>query len=817
MTHANPDHAGGLTSPEAATRLLADGPNTLTRKAGTPWWRLLLAQFNSPLIWLLVAASIVSAVLREAVDAIAIITIVVLNAVVGFVQEFRAQASVLAMRSLTAPRARLLRDGAQVVLPSSEVVTGDVLVIEAGDVVAADARVLEAHRLSTVEAALTGESLPSQKSTKAVAPGAPLAEQRRTLFMGTAVATGTGRALVTATGQRTELGKIATLIDTATDAPTPLQVQLVKVSRALLGLCLGVVAVVTGIGLWRGQAPLEVMMLAISLAVAVVPEGLPAIVTIALALGVRRLAKRHVLVRRLQSVETLGSATVIVTDKTGTLTTGQMVLREVTGDPLKVLAAAVANVDASLNAEGTWGVGDPTELALLVAAKAKGLPLDTDATNPRKHINPFDAERKRMSILRADGVLYVKGAPRHVLPLCTSGGDGALEAARALAKKGLRVLAVATGAGPDEQGLTFLGLVGLADPPRPEAVLAVATARAAGIRTVMATGDARETAEAIAREMGLLKAGDDAQTVVHARVTPEDKLMLVRRLSAAGEVVAMVGDGTNDAPALKEASIGIAMGVAGTEVTREAADPVLANDDFASIVAAVKEGRGIYDNIRKALSYLLAGNVGELLPLLICAIIGWPMPLLALQLLWVNLVTDGLPALALVMDPADDDVLTRKPRGKGEAMLGWPQWRVISWQGLLLGAVVLGAFAWARADDSLEHARTVTFSTLVFAQMFAAFSARSPTRTVLQVGFFTNPRLLGVVAVTVLLQLGLMAFPPAARLFGLGPFSWVVVGFSLGVALIPVTVIEVVKLLRGLGTKKAPRAPVLAAPAPLAR
>jgi Ca2+-transporting ATPase len=788
----------GLTQEEAAAQLAADGPNALEQKPGVAWWRLLGGQFTSPLVWLLIAAAGISAALGEVVEAIAIATIIVLNAVVGFVQEFRAQASVLALRALTAPRARVERDGAPSLVSATDVVVGDLLVLEAGDVVAADAQVFEAHRLATVEAALTGESEPSEKSTIDAAPGAPLAEQTSHLFMGTPVARGTGRAIVTATGPRTELGKIASLLDTATEVKTPLQVQLAKVSHVLMLACLVVVALVAALGALRGVPWLQVWVSSVSLAVAVVPEGLPAIVTVALAIGVRRMASRNVLVRRLSAVETLGSATVIVTDKTGTLTTGKMRLREVWGDETKVLTCAVANVEAALDESGTWGVGDPTELALLVAAKEKGISLAADPKNARVHVNPFDADRKRMSVLHADGVLSVKGAPKTVLPLCISGTDGATEATAALALKGLRVLAIATGTGPKEEGLTLLGLVGIADPPRPEATAAVATARKAGIRTIMATGDAKDTAEAIAKEMGVLQAGDDASAFVHARVTPEEKLLLVRELIGKGEVVAMVGDGTNDAPALKEAHIGIAMGITGSEVTREAADLVLANDDFASIVAAVKEGRGIFDNVQKTLSYLLTGNVGELLTLFVAAAIGWPLPLLPLQLLWVNLVTDGLPALALVMDPAGDEVLQRPARDQSRTMLGRREWLTIAGLGVLVAVVTLAAFSLARANDTLEHARSVAFTTLVFAQLFNAFGARSFTRTFLEVGSFTNLRLVGVVVATALLQVGLLAWPVTQRLFGLGPFSWRVVAVSAGAGLIPLAVVEVGKLVRRL-------------------
>jgi Ca2+-transporting ATPase len=795
---AAPAAPPGLTAAEAAARLVADGPNALAEKPRTPWWRHLLAQLASPLIWLLAGAAAVSGALGQRVEAAAILAIVTLNALIGFVQEYRAESSVRSLSAMTAPRARVLRDGAQAVIPAAGVVRGDVLLLEQGDIVAADAELTEANRLSTVEAALTGESLPSEKSTTKAAADAPLAAQTHRVFMGTPVATGSGRATVTGTGARTELGKIATLLDTAQEAPTPLQVQLARVGRSMVVLCLAVVALVAGVGMLRGRPWLELFVSSIALAVAAVPEGLPAVVTIALAVGVQRMAARHVLVRHLPSVETLGSATVIVTDKTGTLTTGRMVLREVWGDADAVLRAAAANVDASLDDAGTWGVGDPTEIALLVAAKAHGVTApEIDAANPRVQVNPFDAERKRMSILRRDGVLYVKGAAGPMLPLCVSGVEGAEAAVTALASKGLRVLAVATGKGAEESGLALLGLVGIADPPRPEAIQAITEARAAGIRVVVATGDARVTAEAIAREMGIVRAGEDAAAIVHARITPEGKLTLVRELKAKGDVVAMTGDGTNDAPALKEAHIGIAMGVAGTEVTREAADMVLADDNFASVVAAVKEGRAIFDNIQKTLVYLLAGNAGELLTLFVAAAVGMPLPLLPLQLLWVNLTTDGLPALALVTDPADDQVLARPPRPPSAPMLGRAEWLAIGGRGLLVGGATLGAFAYELGHDSLRHARSTAFAVLVFAQIFNAFAARSLTRTFFAVGPLSNPRLLAVSAVTVLLQLGLMAFGPAQRLFDLGLFSVRVLLIGLAAGLVPFAVTELVKVVRG--------------------
>ncbi|HEV8247712.1 MAG TPA: HAD-IC family P-type ATPase, partial [Polyangiaceae bacterium] len=657
----------GLLAEEASARLRRDGPNEIERSKGPSPLRLLLSQFASPLIALLAAACVVSAALGELLDAAVIAGIVVINGLVGFYQEYRAERALFALRSLTAPRARVLRDGTSALLPAREVVVGDLLLLEAGDVVAADARVLKAHDLATNEASLTGESMPAGKLATPAAPEAPLAERHDSVFAGTAVASGTGVAEVVCTGMRTELGKIATLLASAERSDTPLQQQLARVARVLIYACLGIVLLTALIGLARGRPGLELFMLAVSLAVAAVPEGLPTIVTIALSIGVQRMAARNVLVRKLPAVETLGSASVICTDKTGTLTTGVMAVRELWGpDDERMLDAAAACCDAELADGGIGGVGDPTELAILAAASEHGiLRAAIERERPRVSERPFDAERKLMSVARADGTLYVKGAAEVVLARSDSPPRGALEQAVLLAGRGLRVLGVAVGRGESEQALEFVGLLAIADPPRPEAIAAVQQARAAGIKTVMITGDHPATAHAIARELGVLTGAEPHDETVHARATPEDKLNIVRKWKSRGAVVAMTGDGVNDAPALREAHIGVAMGKTGTEVTREASDMVLADDNYSSIIEAVREGRGIFDNIQKALVYLLAGNAGELVVMFFSALIGLPAPLLPLHLLWINLVTDGLPALALVTDRPDMDVLERPPRRLG--------------------------------------------------------------------------------------------------------------------------------------------------------
>jgi P-type Ca2+ transporter type 2C len=788
----------GLASSEAVRRRHESGPNEIPRAAETPWWLVLARQFNSPVIWLLIGACAIAIALGEAADAIAIATIVVLNGLVGFFQEHRAERAILALRSMTAPRARVLRDGRSSMLPATEIVVGDVLLLEAGDIVAADARLLTAHALSTNEAALTGESLPVEKSIEAAPDDAPLAERHDLVFMGTAVARGTAIAEVIATGSRTELGRIAHLLETVEETETPLQRRLAGVSRVLLNLCLGIVAVVAVAGVLRGWPALTVLLSAVSLAVAAVPEGLPAIVTIALAIGVQRMAARHVLIRRLPAVETLGCATVICTDKTGTLTTGVMTVRELWGRQHEaVLFAAAACSDADLHEDERTGIGDPTEIAILVAAAARGIRrADIEVAHPRLRVRPFDTDRKRMSVARADGRLYVKGAVEVILPLCREGVEEATDANADMASRGLRVLAVAIGHDADERDLTLLGLIGIADPPRTEAIEAVAAARAAGITTVMITGDHPVTARAIARELGIVLPHESAQDLVHARATPEDKLTIVRRWKSRGAVVAMTGDGVNDAPALREAHIGIAMGRAGTEVTREASDMILTDDNFASIMAAVQEGRGIFDNIRKTLVYLLAGNTGELLTMLVAALVGLPLPLLPLHLLWINIVTDGLPALTLVMDPADEDVLSKPPRQPNEPMLGRAQWHFIAMTGVLEAATTLAIFTWALTWRDLTEARSLAFATLVFAELFRAFAARSTTRTFWEVGAFTNLRLLGAISVSVVIQIAIHYLPATQRFFQIGTLPLTDGLLALAVGLCPVTIIELRKLAR---------------------
>jgi P-type Ca2+ transporter type 2C len=723
---------------------------------------------------------------------------VIVNGLVGFFQEYRAEKAVLALRAMTAPRARVVRDGAQTVIAAAEVVTGDTIVLEAGDVVAADAHLLEANKLIASEAALTGESAGVDKAVKPSAPDAPLAERHDQVFMGTAIANGTAVAEVTATGMDTELGRVASLLNTAMDSETPLQARLAKVGRTLLVICLGIVAVTAVLGLLRGVAPLDVLLSAVSLAVAAVPEGLPAIVTVALALGVQRMVAQHVLIRKLPAVETLGSASVICTDKTGTLTTGVMTVRELwAADHDVLLRAAAACCDAELDDTQRNGLGDPTEVAILVAAAERGIKRSNiEQDSPRIAVLPFDSDRKRMSIQRQDGRLYVKGALESLLPISIEQPAGINDTNRQMAARGLRVLAVALGDGESEENLRLVGLLGLADPPRTEAIAAVEQAKRAGIRTVMITGDHPVTAQAIARELGILAPDLDPGEVVHARATPADKLRIVREWKAKGAVVAMTGDGVNDAPALREAHIGIAMGKGGTEVTREASDMVLTDDNFASIVAAVREGRCIFDNIRKTLVYLLSGNAGELFVMLGAAVAGLPLPLLPLQLLWINLVTDGLPAVALVMDPPEGNVLARPPRPPNEPMLGRPEWGTVIGTGLLQASITLGVFVWALRSRDLTEARNLAFSVIVVAEVFRALSARSFSLTFWETGVLGNLKLVSIVLVSLLMQLGIHHTPATQKLFQVGTLSGADCLLSLTIGILPFSLLELSKLMK---------------------
>jgi P-type Ca2+ transporter type 2C len=874
------DERRGLSDEEAVSRLERYGHNELAAETPVPAWRRFLAQFQDVLVILLLVATGISTGLwafeRGAAlpyEAIAIFSVVLLNATMGYIQESRAEAAVAALRAMSAADATVLRGGARRSISASDIVPGDIILVEGGDTIPADARLIESAALQTAEAALTGESLPVTKDTAPIAEDVPLGDRDNMVFSGTAATYGHGRAIVTATGMRTEMGRIAGLLKETSEESTPLQRELDRTGK-VIGLVVAAVAVVMIVTIIlvedvRGAAGLfEVLILGVALAVAAVPEGLPAVVTAVLSIGVQRMARRNAIVRHLAAVETLGSATVIASDKTGTLTKNEMTVRVVVtasgratfegsgyaphgtvqrgdGGPidglLRVeLERALAVADRANNAtvlerEGRWTVqGDPTEGALLVAARKCGLSSDAlEKRLPRVGEVPFSSERKLMSTIHRDtqrehaGIVFTKGAPDVLLARCAFEvlGDGRrpLTAARrtqilqvndGLASEALRTLGVAAhwlegealaehATRPDErveQGLVFAGLIGIMDPPRPEAKDAVARAKRAGIRPLMITGDHPRTAAVIAQELGIAEdgrviTGPDlekltpeagprtvAEVSVYARVNPEHKLRIVDGLRRAGAVVAMTGDGVNDAPALKKADIGIAMGITGTDVSKEAADIVLADDNFASIVAAVEEGRAIFANIRKFLRYLLSSNIGEVMTMFFGVLLarqiglqtevgGVVLPLLATQILWINLVTDGAPALALGIDPADEGIMDQPPRPVGEGVLTPRMWRGIVFVGVIMATGTLfvldaslpGGFIDGSGD--LRYAQTMAFTTLMLFQMFNVVNARSDDRSAF-VRLFTNGWLWAALGGSLALQVFVVYVPVLQRAFG---------------------------------------------------
>ena len=866
----------GLSADEACRQRMKDGPNALQQVQRTPWMQILLRQFKSLLIWVLVSAAILSAILGEWIDCFAVLTIIALNALIGFYQEFSAEKSIAALRHLTAPQAHAWRDGQLVTVPVTEVVRGDILQLEAGDIVAADARLLEVASLQCVESILTGESEPVTKSvTDRPEPDAPLGDRRNLVFMGTTVSAGAAKAVVTATGMRSEVGRIATLLSETSETTTPLQKKLDSFGRILVWAALGIVVLLIGIGLLRQESPLTLFMTAVSLAVAAVPEGLPAVVTIALALGVMRMARRRALVRTLPSVETLGATTVICTDKTGTLTVGEMTAREIyvadntfqvtgegygtegeilfegeTREPehaaqlLELATVLAGSNNAHLTIEdGHWRlVGDPTEGALLAAAHKAGARRDEiDRELPRHHEVPFDSDRKRRTVVRLmpnDRLrAFVNGAPELLLDHCTHIYSGAgvrpmthharetiASVTSSMAERGLRVLGSAYRDLPGrsarhfkphelEKELVFVGLVGMQDPPRPEAKEAVAHCRRAGIHVVMITGDHPRTALAVARELGianessLVVSGAELEKLparelqslapriaVYARVTAADKLRIVQAWKANGAIVAMTGDGVNDAPAIKGADIGVAMGRTGTEVTKQAADLIITDDNFASIVGAVEEGRGIYDNIRKTLQYLLASNTGELLLVMSSVAVGNPLPLLPVHLLWINLVTDGPPALCLAADPIDHDVLNRPPRAVSAPLADRHFLGRVLVAGVASALTGLAVFMHFLNTRTVEEARTAAFSVLVFAQLLLALGFRSDAKPLWKLPPFGNWKLLAVITASMAFQFFCVQNPTLGNLLKIAPLSLFDCFLLLSIAFIPLLGLEMMKV-----------------------
>ena len=848
------DPASGLTDADAAARLARDGENRLREKKKKSMFLRFLDQFKDVMILILLAAAVVSFVVAcssgeasEFFEPILIVAIVIANAVMGVLQESKAEKALDALKNLSAPHARVLRDGKESVVEAKDLVTGDVILLEAGDFVPADARLLTAASLKCEESALTGESVPAEKDAQAaVASDAPLGDRRNMVYSGCSVTYGRATAVVTATGMNTEMGKIANLLDSSEDTQTPLQKKLANLGKYLGILALAACAVVFVVGLLNGMEVMDIFMTAVSLAVSAIPEGLPAIVTIVLAIGVQRMVKRNAIIRRLPAVETLGSASVICSDKTGTLTQNRMTLTHAYADGaaapeaissdnsesvrrLLRLAALCCDGSVTFTGDTEQHIGDPTETAILVAAHKNGMDKDElNAQSPRIAELPFDSDRKLMTTVnRIDGqnIVIVKGAFDVLASRCVSGD---LESARRvcdeMSDQALRVLAVAAkriDALPDaptsdvlERDLTLLGLVGMIDPPRPEAREAVKQCRRAGIKPVMITGDHVVTASAIARDLGILQPGDEAVTgaqlqkmtdseldsrvrsiSVYARVSPEDKIRIVRAWQRQGEIVSMTGDGVNDAPALKAADIGCAMGITGTDVAKGAADMTLTDDNFSTIVSAVREGRGIYDNIKKAVGFLLGTNIGEILTVFLAMVCWHKSPLLSMQLLWINLVTDSLPAIAIGMEAVEPDVMERKPKPRDESIFAHGMGVRIALQGLLFSGLTLFAFHLGESTTgSLAGGQTLAFMVLALSQIFHAFNMRT-NQSLFKVGVFSNPQMNKAALVSLALTAAVLFIPPLATVFGLIQLpGWLYLA-GLGLSLVSIPVVEITKAL----------------------
>ena len=860
----NPDL--GLSSGEAARRLARHGPNAIPEQARRSALALFFAQFAEVMILILIVAAVVSGLIGDAKDMIVILVIVALNAVVGFVQEYRAEHAVAALRRLAAPAATIVRDGRHETVPTEALVPGDVVLLEAGSAIPADLRLSETVELKTSEAALTGESAAVEKTAAPLAvTNLGLGERVNIAFKGTTAVYGRGRGIVVATGARTELGKIAQLIESAPEMRTPLQQRLAVFGRQITYAVLGICAVVFAVGLLRDEPPFRILLTALSLAVAALPEALPAVVTVLLALGARKMARRKALIRRLPAVETLGSVTYICSDKTGTLTENEMRVAEVYAlgerapasdidpgaEPLRRLFEALALCNDTGRGDGERVVGEPTEVALVRAAADRGFDKTAlEGRMPRVGEMPFDSERKRMTTLHAlsgaddDGfVAYAKGAPESILERCrrvaTAAGDIALDpapiaaAAEAMAADGLRVLAIADQrwpampTAPDarkiEDNLVLLGLVGLLDPPRAEAKAAVNLCKSAGIVPVMITGDHPATARAIARRLGIID--DDGAVLtgtglrdlsdaalaervtdarVYARVDPAQKIRIVEALKRRGEFVAMTGDGVNDAPALARADIGVAMGKGGTDVAREAASLVLLDDNFATIVAAVREGRRIFDNIRKFIRYAITCNSAEIWTVFLAPFLGLPVPLLPIQILWINLVTDGLPGLALAAEPAEAGVMARPPRPPKESIFAHGMWQHMVWVGLAMAALSLMTQAYAiHVVDS--HWQTMVFTVLTLSQMSHVLAIRSERDSLFTQGLGSNLPLFYAVLATFVLQMLTIYVPALNPIFNTAPLTAVELGACLAVSAVVFALVEIEKALIRRGRLYAPR------------
>jgi P-type Ca2+ transporter type 2C len=884
----------GLTSQEAQVRLKIHGPNELVEKKKKTFLMMFLGQFKDFMILVLLAAAVISGVIGEPADTAAIVVIVLLNAVLGFTQEYRAEKAMEALKKMAPSLAVVIRNGGHLTIAASELVPGDIVVIEAGRILPADMRVIESARLRIEEAALTGESEPVEKTTGPLAGDSlPLGDRKNMLYKGTIVTYGRGIGIVTSTGMNTELGRIASMIQGEEEEKTPLQKRLAAFGRKLAYAVLAICAIIFVAGLMRGEETVRLFLVAVSLAVAAIPEALPAVVTISLALGARKMVKQNALIRKLPAVETLGSVTYICTDKTGTLTLNKMTVEEIWVDggivrsselgvrsegikassgsvvdlllrtpndstelvevsPLPTFFTALAlSTDARPDTSGEV-TGDPTEAALFVAARDHGfIKQELEARYPRTAEIPFDSERKLMttfhvipgsgvrdqgSMIKGTYISFTKGAVEVLLgrsvSVLTSAGIQALDVQHMqsigdqMAADGLRVMAISMrtwdtlpsdlSSDNTETGLVLIGLMGMMDPPREEARESVSLCKSAGIIPVMITGDHPLTARTIAKRVGIIESDDPAAIItgvelealsleafeqrvesirVYARVAPEQKLKIVRALQDKGHFVAMTGDGVNDAPALKRADIGVAMGITGTDVAKQASSMILLDDNFATIVKSIKEGRRIYDNIRKFIRYLLSTNSGELWTLFLAPFLGLPIPLLPIHILWINLVTDGLPALALSMEPEEGDVMKRPPRNPQESLFAGGLGIQVVWVGLLMGAVTLSLQAWAiRVGD--VHWQTMVFTVLCLTQLGAVMAIRSEQESLFRQGIFTNKPLLLSVFATLGLQLATIYVPSLNRIFKTQPLSAGELALVLILATIVFFAIELQKLLQ---------------------
>jgi len=862
------DFSVGLTDQEAEKRLEQYGPNELEQKGRKSIWAMLAEQFSDFLVIILIIAAIISGLLGEVTDSVIILMIVILNAVLGVVQENKAEASLEALKKMAAPNAKVRRNGNPEIVPSAKLVPGDVVVLETGDFVPADIRLLETSNLKIQEAALTGESVPVEKSSEALkAEDIPLGDRINMAYSGSLITYGRGRGIVVETGMSTQMGRIAEMIQTEEGVKTPLQKRLEVLGKTLGIAALAICAVIFLVGVLYGKDIFAMFLTSVSLAVAAIPEGLPAIVTIVLAIGVQRMIERNAIIRKLPAVETLGSATIICSDKTGTLTQNKMTVEKLfynggfvdARDPQKLdpekdkhlqilITSGILCNDSQVNeVDGEKKtIGDPTETALVdLGLRLNMDKRDLDSQAQRVDEVPFDSDRKLMTTVHKYGEayrVYTKGAPDALLERCTRVlADGIIKemdsdmrlliqnANDAMAKDALRVLAAAykdVKSIPDgdkqnalENDLIFVGLFGMIDPPRPEARDAVKLCKRAGIKPIMITGDHRVTAVAIARDLGILEREEEAitgaqledmsdeelkqrvkQFSVYARVSPEHKVRIVKAWQEWGQIVAMTGDGVNDAPALKRADIGAAMGIVGTDVAKEAADMVLTDDNFATIVAAVEEGRRIFANILKAIQFLLSCNIGEIFVLLVATLLNWPEVLLPIHILWVNLVTDSLPALALGVDPAEKDIMDRKPRDPNSRVFDSGMVRRILYQGIMVGGLTLAAFR-IGLRTSLQVGETMAFAVLALSQLVHSLNMRSNRHSIFKVGLGSNPQLIGAICLSGLLQIAVVTVPFLSGIFKVAPLAaehWLEVAL---LSLAPLAIVEIVKLL-GLNTSK---------------